>query len=230
MGVGIAAGPHCRRCWHAGFPAPALTRVLPLFPALWTHPFEQGSSGPLCRFGPSCKQVLPVRLSLRSCGACWFGPHGPGSRWCRCRLLRVAALRAAAGVFPSSLLRAPLPRAPRLRALPSDGPSRRSKKGPSARVWRAAPRAASAGSCPRSCDHRPCRIRLASGRHSGIRNRSFRSAIRPLQSAPQHAGTGFNANFSIRSDQKISAFRSAPCGSFFKLRFPFDKTDAAPRS
>ncbi len=104
------------------------------------------------------------------------------------------------------------------------------EKGPFRTFWRAAPRAASAGSCPRSSDHRPCRIRLASGRHSGIRNRSFRSAIRPFQSAHQHAGTGFNANFSAQSDQKISAFISVPCGLLFTLHFPLGRTDAAPRS
>lgn len=103
------------------------------------------------------------------------------------------------------------------------------EKGPFRALWRAAPRSASAGSCPLSSNHRPCRISLASGRHCGIRNRSFRSAIRPFQSAPQHAGTGFNANLSARSDQEISAFRSVPCGLLFKLRFPLDKTDAAPR-
>ena len=73
-----------------------------------------------------------------------------------------------------------------LSASPSDGPPS-GRKGPFRAFWRAAPRFASADACPRSFNLRPCRIRLASGRHSGIRNRSFQLAIRRFQNEPQPA-------------------------------------------
>lgn len=67
-----------------------------------------------------------------------------------------------------------------LAASPSDVLPR-GRQGPFRASWRAAPRSAFAGSCPRSCDHRPCRIRFTSGRHSGIRNRPFRFALHPFR-------------------------------------------------
>lgn len=103
------------------------------------------------------------------------------------------------------------------------------EKGPSARSGVLPLASASAGCCFRSCDHRPCRISLASGRLSGLRSRSFRFALHPFQSAPQHAGTGFKTYFPVRPDWEISAFQSVPCGAFLRVRFPLDKTDAAPR-
>jgi len=102
------------------------------------------------------------------------------------------------------------------------------EKGPFRASRRAAPRVRLCRLRPRSCDHRPCRISLASGRRSGIRNRCFRLAFPRFQSAPQHAGNGFIANFPFRSDREIFAFQSVPCGASFRLRFPLDKTDAAP--
>lgn len=105
----------------------------------------------------------------------------------------------------------------------------RGEKGPSAQSGVLPLASASAGCCPRSCDHRPCRISLASGRHFGLRSQSFRFAIRPSQNAPQHAGSGFNTYFPVRPDREIYAFQSVPCGASFRLRFPLDKTDAAPR-
>jgi hypothetical protein len=144
----------------------------------------------------------------------------PHSARCRasCRCERVS-LRSSSGAAPVS----PAFR-PHLRTVPPVG-----RQGPFRAVWRAAPRSASAGLCPRSCDLRPFRISLASGRHSGLRSQSFRFAFRRFQSAPQHAESGFIAYFSVRPDWKISAFQSAPCSAFLRLCFPLDKTDAAPR-
>jgi len=227
MRAGIAAGPHCRRCWHSGFPAPELTASFRRSLPFGSHPSGRYSSSPLSL------PVLPAGQALPSCSA--FSPAASavpdhmglavaGARATVSALPRILPLRACFLVpsFRRRSLRSGLA------ASPSDvlprgrqGPFRRSGVLPLA--------SASAGRCPRSCDHRPCRIRFASGRHSGIRNRSFRSALRPFQSAPQHAGTGFNAYFPVRSDWSISACYSVPCSSFLRLRFPLDKTDAAPR-
>ncbi len=65
----------------------------------------------------------------------------------------------------------------------------RGRQGPFRAIWRAAPCSASAGPCPRSCDHRPCRFCFASGRHSGIRNRAFRCAGPP---PPERASARWN--------------------------------------
>lgn len=227
MRAGIAAGPHCRRCWHSGFPAPELTASFRRSLPFGSHPSGRYSSSPLSL------PVLPAGQALPSCSA--FSPAASavpdhmglavaGARATVFALPRFLPLRACFLVpsFRRRSLR------PGLAASPSDvlprgrqGPFRRSGVLPLA--------SASAGRCPRSCDHRPCRFRFASGRRSGIRNRSFRSAFRPFQSAPQHAGTGFNAYFPVRSDWSISACYSVPCGSFLWPRFPLDKTDAAPR-
>ncbi len=103
------------------------------------------------------------------------------------------------------------------------------EKGPSARSGVLPLASAAAGCCPRSRGHRPCRISFASGRHSGFRCQSFRSVRPPLPDAPQHTESGFKTNFPAWPDQEISAFQSVPCGTSLRLRFPLDKTDAAPR-
>jgi len=135
MGVGIAAGPHCRRCWHSHFPASELTA-----------------------YARSSK------------------PHGPGSRWCRCRKVCVAALPAAACVVldPS---RAPLPSA--WPQSPASGRDPRGDKGPVAFPCRFLPRPLLP--CPAFSlwSRSLCRISLASGRRFSIRNRSFQSASPP---------------------------------------------------
>lgn len=203
MRAGIAAGPHCRRCWHSGFPAPELTasfrRSLPFgsHPSGGTPPvrsafrsFLQGR-----RFLLAQPSVLRRPQFLTTWAWQSLVPV-PQSARCRasCRCERVSLSRPSDDAPSGPALR------PRLRTY-----SLRGGKGPSALVWRAAPRSASAGRCPRSSDHRPCRFRFTSGRHSGIRNRSFRPAIRPFQSAPQHAGTGFNAYVPVRPDWSASA-------------------------
>lgn len=112
----------------------------------------------------------------------------PRSARCRasCRCERVS-LRSSSGAAPvSPALR------PHLRTVPPGG-----RQGPFRAAWRAAPRSVSAGACPRSCDHRPCRFHCASGRHSGLRSQPFRFAIRRFQSAPQHAESGFIAYFPV---------------------------------
>lgn len=227
MRAGIAAGPHCRRCWHSGFPAPELTASFRRSLPFGSHPSGRYSSSPLGRPVLPASRSFPFRSAFSPAASAvpdHMGLAVAGARATVRALPRLLPLRACFLVpsFRRRSLRSGLA------ASPSDvlprgrqGSFRRSGVLPLA--------SASAGRCPRSCDHRPCRIRFASGRHSGIRNRSFRSALRPFQSAPQHAGTGFNAYFPVRSDWSISACYSVPCSSFLRLRFPLDKTDAALR-
>ncbi len=190
--------------------------------------FERSASGPLGRpvlpasrlflsvsaFSPAASAV-PDRMGLAVAGAvaaCLPRYRVSGCCW------RVAfscpSSTAPCGASLAGLAFGRIPQG-------EEGPFRASR--------RAAPRLAIAGRCPRFCNHRPCRIRLASGRRSGIRNRSFRSAIRLFQNAPQHAESGFIAYFSVRPDREIYTFGSVPCGAFPKLLFPLDKVDAAPR-
>ena len=193
MGAGIAAGPHCRRCWHARFPAPELTasfrRSCPSVPALaigcppvrfavWRPP-QAGSSVPappsvlrrpqfLTTWAWQSLVPLPPAARFRVLGCCWrVSFSGPSS---------TAPFGAALAGF-------------------AFGRIPQGEKGPSARLGILPLASAFAGLCPRSCDHWPCRISLASGRRSGIRSQSFRCAIRRFQCAPQHAENGFNAYF-----------------------------------
>lgn len=204
MGAGIAAGPHCRRCWHSRFPAPELT-------ASFRRSLPFGSR--------SCERSPPVRFAFQSplqaeaslsappsvlrrpqflTTWAWQSlvplPHSPRCR-VSCRCWRVS-FSAPSGTAPSG---SALARLAFGRTVPPvvEGPFRSSR--------RAAPCSVSADFATRSCDLGPCRIHFASGRRSGFRNRSFRSAIRPFQNAPQHVGTGFNAYFSVRPDQELSA-------------------------
>ena len=227
MGAGIAAGPHCRRCWHPGFPAPELTasfrRSLPFGfrPFGWSPQVRLAVRSLLLG-----RIVLLARLSVLRrpqflTAWAWqsLAPVASFLALPRVRLLRACFLRFPSGAAPAgSALR------PRHWTVPPSG-----REGPFRAFWRAAPRLRLSRLCPRSCDHRSRRISFASGRQSGIRNRPFRFAIRLFQNAPQHAESGFNTYFPVRLDQEISAFRSVPCGAFLGLHFPLDKTDAALR-
>lgn len=66
MRAGIAAGPHCRRCWHSGIPAPELTASFRRSLPFGSHPSGRYSSSPLGRL------VLPAGQALPSCSA--FSP------------------------------------------------------------------------------------------------------------------------------------------------------------
>ena len=66
MRAGIAAGPHCRRCWHSGIPAPELTASFRRSLPFGSHPSGRYSSSPLSL------PVLPARQALPSCSA--FSP------------------------------------------------------------------------------------------------------------------------------------------------------------
>ena len=227
MRAGIAAGPHCRRCWHSRIPAPELTASFRRSLPFGSRSCDWVSSGPLRRLAPPASgffrsgsafspaaSAVPDHMGLAVAGAvATFRAFPRFWLLLACFLLRSFGHRSLRRCPCGLCLRTDPPRGKRaLRRVsaccPSLGVCRR---------------------CPRSGDHRPCRISLASGRRSGIRNRSFRCAIRRFQCAPQHAENGFNAYFSVRSDWFIFAFGSVPCGSFPKLHFPLDKADAAPR-
>lgn len=66
MGVGIAAGPHCRRCWHSRLPAPERTCVLPPFLVLRAPAFQRGFLQPASPSGFSRKRDHPSRISFGS--------------------------------------------------------------------------------------------------------------------------------------------------------------------
>lgn len=234
MGAGIAAGPHCRRCWHSGIPAPELTASFRRSLPFGCRPFERpvlSNDAPPVRFAVQsfprgglfllgsafspAASAVPDRMGLAVAGA-----RAAFAALPRLLLLQACFLLSSVGAAPSGPAWLP-----RLQTVPPSG-----RQGPFRASWRAAPCSASAGACHRSCDHGPCRIRFAPGRQSGIRNRPFRFAIHPFQNAPQHAGTGFIAYFPVRSDRSIFTFKSVPCGSHSRLRFPLDNVDAAPRT
>lgn len=227
MGAGIAAGPHCRRCWHPGFPAPELTAS-----------FRRSLPFGFRPFGWSPRVRLAVRLLLL--GRIFHSARLSVLR--RPQFLTAWAWQSLAPVastfaLPRSLLlracflallRAPLPQVQPCgfafgRFLPQGekGPSARSGVLPLAPLLPVgAPGLATIGLAA-SASLRDANPASGTG-HSGLRVRHF-------QSAPQHAESGFNAYFPVRPDWSTSAFRSVPCGSFLQLRFPLDKTDAAPR-
>jgi len=66
MGVGIAAGPHCRRCWHSRFPAPELTASFRRSLPFGSHPFGVGSSRSRfpVQFRPQAGSPVPVPPSV----------------------------------------------------------------------------------------------------------------------------------------------------------------------
>lgn len=138
MRAGIAAGPHCRRCWHSGFPAPELTASFRRSLPFGSHPSGRYSSSPL-----SCP-VLPAEQALPSCSA--FSPAAsavPDHMG-----LAVAGARATVRALPRFLpLRAcflvPSFRRRSLRSGLAASPSDvlpRGRQGPFCSVWRAAPR------------------------------------------------------------------------------------------
>lgn len=138
MRAGIAAGPHCRRCWHSGFPAPELTASFRRSLPFGSHPSGRYSSSPLSR------PVLPAEQALPSCSA--FSPAASavpdhmglavaGARATVSALPRFLPLRAC--FLVSSFRRRSLRSG--LAASPSDVlPRGEARVLPS--VWRAAPR------------------------------------------------------------------------------------------
>jgi hypothetical protein len=96
MGAGIAAGPHCRRCWHTGFPAPELTasfrrslpfgaptfrnRVLPVCPAFPARPL--GGLAVPDRAPGTAASAVPDRMGLAVAGAVAAHPALPRSGCC----------------------------------------------------------------------------------------------------------------------------------------------------
>lgn len=224
MGAGIAAGPHCRRCWHSGFPAPELTASIRRSLPFGSRSFERPalSNGPLFR-AVHLRSASPSGRS-REAGSSHLALH---SVLRRPQFLTAWAWQSLAPVPHSPRCRAsccckrvsfPFPRAPlpqvRPRGLSFGRYLPRGDKGPSARCGVLPLASASAGCCLRSCNHPPCRISFASGRHSGLRSRSFRSAIGLFQSAPQHAGTGFNTYFPVQPELKILPFNQCLAALF----------------
>jgi hypothetical protein len=66
MGAGIAAGPHCRRCWHSGFPAPELTASFRRSLPFGSRPFERpvlSNDAPPVRFAGRSRLQAGASLS-----------------------------------------------------------------------------------------------------------------------------------------------------------------------
>ena len=97
MGAGIAAGPHCRRCWHSGFPAPELTASFRRSLPFGSRPFERSSSSPLRRPVPPASRRFLVRSAFSPAASAvpdHMGLAVAGARTAFCALPRVLPLRA----------------------------------------------------------------------------------------------------------------------------------------
>lgn len=198
MGVGIAAGPHCRRCWHSDYPEPELTasfrRSLPFGP----HPCGGNPHGPALHFGilpQAGSSFVPSRSVLRRPQflTTWaWQALVPLPQFARCR----APCRRVRVSLPDP--EAPLPSArPRGFAFGRISPG---GKGSVVLPGAPPPRPLPPNRVSSLWGPHLCRNRLASGRRFGIRNRFFEVAILHSQSAPQHAESGLNATFPSRFD------------------------------
>ncbi len=137
MGAGIAAGPHCRRCWHSGIPAPELTASFRRSLPFGSRPFERYSSSPLRRPVPPASRRFLVRSAFSPAASAvpdHMGLAVVGARTTFCALPRVLPLRAC--FLPCPLGDAPSGSAsrPRHRTILPSG-----RKGPFRAVWRVAP-------------------------------------------------------------------------------------------
>ena len=233
MGAGIAAGPHCRRCWHSGFPAPELTASIRRSLPFGSRSFERPALS---------SSTPPVRFTVRSFPRGGFFPFGAafspaasavpdrmglavaGARAAFAALPRLLLLQACFLPFPSGAAPSGPASRPFLRTIPPAG-----RQGSFRALWRAAPRF-------RFCWVLPPVLQPSALPHQLCFGTPFRPpepvlpvCNRPFPERASARRNWFQYILSGPARVENSAFQSVPCGAFFRLRFPLDKTDAAPR-